>query len=424
MTYLFDDKIRYDDSPNIDAFGNLRTNNPRLLAEYRYQYGVSTANSEFNDVQTTGGTITYDFSRNCVLLSANTANNSKSIRQTKQYHPYIAGTSNKYLITFKFDTAKANVQQYVGAYDDDNGIFLRLNGLTPQVGIRKGGVDNEVVSQSQWNLDRLDGSMNEYNKSGVTIDFTKCQILTFDYQWLGVGRVRIGFVTDGSITYVHEFAHVNRTTETYMHQPSLPVRHEVKNVGVSASNTQLMAICSAVYCEGSDYETGYTRSISTDGTSTTVSNTTDGQLILAIRLKNGSFGGHKNHTFARLKSWSLFATNDVQYKVVLLPKASGYISGTPTWTSVSDRSFCEFTQNGAMVAGWKNLGNYDVIQDDFAVGAIGSSSGTNLITSEENKNNIICQNYDSTDSEVFAIVVYKLASNSDVKASLNWLEVK
>ena len=43
MTYLFDDKIRYDDSPNIDAFGQLRTSAARVLGEYRFQYGIATS---------------------------------------------------------------------------------------------------------------------------------------------------------------------------------------------------------------------------------------------------------------------------------------------------------------------------------------------------------------------------------------------
>lgn len=421
MTYLFDDKISYDDTANLNAFGGLRVSSTRLLGEYRYMYG-SGASVQFNDLLATSGTLTNDYTKNCVYADVTTASGSRAVRQTKQYHPYIAGTSNKGLITFKMDTAKANLVQAVGLFDDNDGIFFRMNGTVPEVVIRKSGVDQEVVNQSNWNIDRLDGSMNEFNQSGVTADFSKCQILVIDYQWLGVGRVRIGFVTDGSTTYVHNFAHVNRTVEVYMNQPSLPIRWEIKNAGVTASASRMMLICGAVYCEGADYEVGFSRAISTDGTTTTISNSTDGQLVLAIRLKN-TLVGRANHSLARLKTWSVFSTNDVQYKIVVLDNASK-IANSPTWTAVPGYGWCEYIKNQAMVAGWASDNSYSIIHDGFAAGANGAGSGTNVVSNSENINNAMYQNFDSTNSQVIAIVAYKLTTNADVKASMQWVEVK
>lgn len=423
MTYLFDDKIRYDDSPNIDAFGGLRTTNARLLGEYRYKYGVATAYHEFNDVMTNGGTLTADFARCCFLANTTTTSGSTVIRQTKQYHPYISGTSNKCLITFKFDTAKANVVQSVGAFDDSDGIIFRMNGTTPQVVIRKGGSDVEVVSRTSWNLDRLDGSMNEFNKSGVTADFSKCHILTLDYQWLGVGRVRVGFVIDGEIIYVHEFLHANQTNEVYIYQPSLPLRWEIKNSGVAASNSSMMIICGAAYCEGAEYESGYNRSVSTDGTDVTANNTTEGRCVLAIRLKN-TLNGQPNHAMARLKDWTIFSNNDVNYKIVLLDDASK-LNNNPTWTSVPGRSTCEYVKDVNMVSGWMTDNSYDVIIDGFAQGAVGAGSGTNAIRNLENdRNNAIFQNYSANSSQVLAIVAYKLKTDAIIKANMVWVEIK
>lgn len=421
MTFLFDDKIRYDDSANLNAFGGLRVSSTRLLGEYRYMYG-SGASVQFNDLLATSGTITVDYTKNCAYGDVTTATGSRVVRQTKQYHPYIPGTSTKGMMTFKMDTAKANLVQAVGLFDDRDGIFFRMNGLTPEVVIRRDGTDIEVVNQSNWNVDRLDGSMSEFNQTGVTADFSKCQILVIDYQWLGVGRVRVGFVTDGSLTYVHQFEHVNRTTEVYINQPSLPIRWEIRNTGTTASASRLMMICGAVYCEGADFETGFSRSISTDGTTTTVTNSTDGQLVLAIRLKN-TLVGKQNHSLARLKNWSVFSTNDVQYKIVVLDSAAK-IANNPTWASVPGYGWCEYVKNQAMVPGWAADNLYSVIHDGFATGANGAGSGTNVVSDTENINNAIYQNYDSTSSQVIAIIAYKLASNSDVKAALQWIEVK
>lgn len=417
MTYLFDDAIRYDDSPNIDAFGGLRTTSARIIGEYRIAYGVASA-LEYVSLTAGSGTRTTDFTKKQVVLAV-TGNGDRVVHQTRQYHPYIAGTSNKFLITFKMDTGKTNLQQMVGAFDDTNGIFFRMNGATPEVVIRKGGVDNEVVPQSQWNKDRLDGSLNEYNQSGITANFAKCHILILDYQWLGVGRVRIGFVINGKPIYVHEFLHANQTEEVYMYGANLPVRWEIKSTGAAAS--EMHAICAGVYCEGADYEVGFTVSVSTDGTSQTVSSTT-GQCLLAIRLKN-SINGLPVRALARLKEWSLYSTNDAQYKVVIFNDASKF-SGTVTWNQVPGRSACEYTKAVTMAADWATDNNYSVLIDGFAQGAVGAGSGTNSLRQIDNINNTISQNYDSTGSLILAVIAYKLANNSDMKATMVWTEIR
>lgn len=421
MTYLFDDAIRYDDSPNLDAFGGLRSTIARIIGEYRIVTGTASV-LEYVSLTAGSGTRTTDFNKKQVDLAVTTASGDRVVHQTRQYHPYIAGTSNKFLITFKMDTAKANQQQMVGAFDDNDGIFFRMNGTTPEVVIRKGGVDTEVVPRTQWNKDRLDGSMNEFNQSGVTADFTKCHILTLDYQWLGVGRVRIGFVIGGKVIYVHEFNHANTTTEVYMYGAALPVRWEIKNTGAVASASTFHAICAGVYCEGSEREIGFTCSVSTDGTVQTVSNTTDGQCLLAIRLKN-SINGLPVRILARLKEWALFSTNDAQYKVVIFNDTTKF-SGTPTWNAVPGRSACEYTKGVTMVTGWAADNNFSVLIDGFAQGAVGAGSGTNSLREIDNINNTISQNYDSSGSLILAIVAYKLTNNSHMKANLVWTEIR
>ena len=422
MTYLFDDKIRYDDSPNIDAFGGLRSTNARVLGEYRFHYDQDTVAVMESLIQSSG-ILTPDYGNTQFLGSVTTNSTDRVVYQSKQYHPYISGTSNKALLTFKMDTPKANLQQSVGLYDDDNGIFFRLNGAVPEVVIRKKGIDTEVVPKTDWNLDRLDGSKNEYNPSGITVDFTKCHIFICDYQWLGVGRVRIGFVIDGAIQYVHQFLHANNTTEPYLMQPSLPIRWEINNTGTTTSSSTMQFICGAVYCEGSDIETGFTRSISTDGNVTTVSNTTDGQCLIAIKLKD-NISGKKNKTFARLKEWAVLATNDVNYRIVVAPNSSSIFSNTPNWSNVPGYSFCQYVKNPTLVSGWASSISFSVLADGFAAGATGSGSGSNQLTGSFSITDAIYQNYYSNNSQVLALICTKLANNADCKATLRWVEVK
>lgn len=421
MTYLFDNKVQYADSPNLDAFGSLRSSVSRIIGEYRINLGVAST-LEYVSVISGTGTRTTNFTNKQVELNVDGLNGTRVVHQTRQYHPYIAGTSNKYLITFKMNTAKANLQQMAGAFDDNNGIFFRMNGLTPEVVIRKGGTDFEVVPQTAWNKDRLDGSLSTTNPSGITADFSKCHIMTLDYQWLGVGRTRIGFVLNGKVTYVHEFLHANTTTEVYMYSAALPVRWEIKNTGAVGSSSQMNAICAGVYCEGSDNEIGFTTSVSTGATIASVTNTTDGQCLLAIRLKN-SVNSNPVRILARLKEWTIQATNDARYKIVILNDVSK-INGGATWTAVPGRSACEYTKNTTMVADWEADNNFSCILDGFVQGANGANSGANVITRNDNINNTLSQNYDSSGSLVFAIIGYKIATNTDMKASMIWTEIR
>jgi hypothetical protein len=434
MTFIYDTKISYNDSPNLTAFSRLRTADARLLGEYRYMYG-SGASAQFNDKIVGSGTLVADHNRNCFLANVGTSSGDRVVRQSKQYHPYIAGTSNLGFLTFTLNSPKANVSQSVGLFDDYNGIFFRMNGTTPQVVIRKcadyttANTSEQIVDLTNWNIERFDGSMDEYNQSGITIDWTKSQILVVDYQWLGVGRVRVGFVIDGIVYYCHQFTHSNKVTEVYMHQPSLPCRWEIENKGISSSNSQLMVICGSVYCEGADLESGFTRSTSTDGTLITLTANTNPLIntaygVLGIRLKN-TLVNKPNHSFARLKDYTIVTDQDVQYKLVVLPGKSYLANANTVFTSVPGYGWCEYITNFALNNGWDSANEYTCFSDGFATGSQGNKSGaveTNIIN---NITSSIYQNYDSTDSQILALIAYRISGvNTNLRASMNWIEIK
>lgn len=416
--------VRFGDSDSITAFGRGRVATARLLGEYRYMYGSGTS-IEMNDKLVGAGAITPDYTKCVVYGTVGTASGDRVVRQTKQYHPYIAGTSNVAYITFTMGARKANLQQMVGLFDDSNGIFFRMNGVDAEVVIRKNGVDTEVIQQANWNVDNLSGNgPNDTNPSGLTIDFTKSQILIIDYQWLGVGRVRIGFMTAKGIVYVHHFNHQNVVIEPYTAQPSYPCRWELVNTGVTASASSLTMICASVYCEGSENETGFSKSVSTDGTGILVNanGAAGGKGVLAVRLKN-TLVGKQNHALARLKNLAIYSNVDVQYKVVVLP-GSAMIAGTPTWTQVPGYSWCEYTTNFSLATGWMATNNYNVLVDNFVSGGQGSNTGQSGLFDLDNRSNAIYQNYDATDSQILAIVGFRLGNDATVNASLGWLEVK
>lgn len=423
MTYLFDDKIRYDDSEAISAFGRLRTADARILGDYRIMYGSGTT-YEMDYVTSNGATITLNYTSISIVSTVDTTSGSLAFVQTKQYHPYIPGTGHFALMTFIMGTSVAGVSQSAGLFDDDNGIFFRVRNGTAEFVIRNRGVDTQVVPQSQWNGDRLDGSMTEYNQSGITADWTKAQILSIDYQWLGVGRVRVGFVIDGVAINVHHFEHANRTAAVpYMSQPSLPLRWEIRNTTAQSTSHTLTSICGSVQAEGADFETGFIRAVSTDGASISVtsSNAVYGRGLLAVRLKNTVVNGKPLHALARLKRYSVASDQDMQFKLVVLQNAAS-ISSTVTWTAVPGLGWCEYAQDFALTTSWANTAM--IIDDQFVTGSTNNKFGIAVSEPSENRNTAIFQNYNATDSQIFVIVGYPLGTNVNARAGLKWIEVK
>lgn len=421
MTYLFDDKIRYDDSMNLQAFGRLRTADARILGDYRFMYGSGTA-YEFDYVTSNSASIVINYTSVCAVLTVNTTSGSSAFMQTKQYHPYIPGTGNFGMMTFIMTTSVAGLTQCAGMFDDQNGIFFRMRNGTAEFVIRNRGVDAEVVAQNAWDVDRLDGSMTEFNQSGITANWATAQILGIDFQWLGVGRVRCGFVINGEFITCHHFEHANIINDgTYMAQPSLPLRWEIKNTTTMATSHSMTSICGSVQAEGGDIETGFIRAVSTDGTAVNItsSNSIYGKGILAIRLKNVT-EGKENHSLARFKGISMLADADLNFKVVVLPGSSTLTAAT--WTSVPGLALTEYSTNFTLNSSWATSAM--IIDDQFVTGATNNKLGLAQTEATENRNSVIYQNYNATDSQILAIVGYYMGSNINAHAGLRWLEVK
>jgi len=86
------------------------------------------------------------------------------------------------------------------------------------------------VPQSQWNVDKADGT----GPSGFVLDITKIQMAYIDYSWYGAGKIRFGFKdANGHVKYMHEFLHNNINTEAYMRSGNIPGRYEIENTSAT-----------------------------------------------------------------------------------------------------------------------------------------------------------------------------------------------
>lgn len=84
----------------------------------------------------------------------------------------------------------------------------------------------ERVRQSQFNLDKLDGT----GPSGYVLNLSKMQMIFMDYAWYGAGKIRFGIrANDGRIIYFHEIYNNNVNREAYMRSGNLPGRFEIQS---------------------------------------------------------------------------------------------------------------------------------------------------------------------------------------------------
>ena len=84
-----------------------------------------------------------------------------------------------------------------------------------------------VYPQSQWNLDKCDGT----GPSGYNIDLTRMQMWYIDYSWYGAGYIRWGVRgPNGLIIYVHQQQNNNKQFEAYMRSGNMSAHYEVNGL--------------------------------------------------------------------------------------------------------------------------------------------------------------------------------------------------
>lgn len=243
--------VQMGDSPSVDAFSRIRVSNPTHLYDSNFVYTLQTLTQEQITAES-GAAVTHDATNSCALMTfSSTPTGGKAYMQSYENFRYQSGRSQLIYLTFNFIETMANVRKFVGYGNQTNGIFLEQDGTTVQFKIYSDTSQaTQTVAKSSWNLDKMDGT----GASGVTLDFTKAQLLIIDFQWLSVGRVRVGFNVGGSIIYAHEFNHANTTTVPYMKTGSLPVSCGMTCTGTVS--TTMRYICSSVISEGGESEFG------------------------------------------------------------------------------------------------------------------------------------------------------------------------
>ena len=103
-----------------------------------------------------------------------------------------------------------------------------FRGVSNVAGAKVAKVQEIIVPQNEWNLDKCDGT----GKSGYVIDTTKMQMIGFQYTWYGAGFIDWMLRgPDGNYVFCHRLKNNNINTEAFMRTGNMPVRYEVENTG-------------------------------------------------------------------------------------------------------------------------------------------------------------------------------------------------
>jgi len=397
-----------------DAFGRLRVSQPFTLFDSSHRF----ADNGLWTTSNTASNSSHSFVENqsTVDMTVGTTANAEVIRETTKVFSYQPGKSMLIMNTFAMSTPKANVRQRTGYFGESNGIYLENDGTTNYFVVRTNTSSTVVetrVAQSNWNVDKFDGTGYSAQIGGAEhvngLDVSKTNILWMDVEWLGVGDVRCGFVVDGRFIPAHIFHNDNKNTVPYMTTASLPLRLEIKNTGVTTSNSTLSQICSTVISEGGYELAGAQQAVQTP-INTPVDLPTAGTYypIISLRLKSTRLDA-----IVILTALSILGISNAYYN--WQARANAATSGG-TWVSAGDNSAVEYKIGGGTVTGGR------VLASGFTTATNQSAAPIDILKEALFKFQLERNGLTKTPYEL-TLCATASSNGADIYASMDWEEI-
>jgi len=390
-----------------DAFGRMRVSEPLTLFDSSHRYAD---NGLFAESTTGTASSTFNADQGLVDLDVGSSSGDEILRETNKTFSYQPGKSLLILCSFLLATAKTNLRQRVGYFGSENGVFLEQDNSVVSAVLRSnvtGSVVDTKIAQANWNVDPLDGT----GPSGVTLDLTKVQLMWLDFEWLGVGSVRFGFVMNGQFVPCHVFHHANEINSTYITTASLPLRQELTNTGATSGASQAKQICNSIICEGGYELRGRQHAIGTPITG--AYQLTDAGTyypVVSIRLKSA-----RQDAIVILTALSLLGVgNGVNFSWRVV--AGGTVT-TPSWTSAGADSSVEYTLTGTA-----HDGGGRVLAQGYLNSSNQGSPTMNILKEALFKFQLERDSFSDV-MEPLSFLIAPGTDDEDIFASLDWEEI-
>lgn len=336
---------------NVDQNGHLKTDSPRSLfgdmrvALFTPDIGWSfpyTINTLIINVSTTGSGSATQINGQVALSSGTTANSSAAI-QTRENLRFSTGMAIRALFHATFSSGAAGGAQAIGLGDPSEGLFFGYNGTQFGVLIRSNGTD-QWISQSDWNIDQMDGS----GASGLTLDPTMGNIYGIRRLGSEFGTIEF-YVSDPMTTEllpVHRVSNANQSDQTLIQAKNLPLRAEVAN-DTNTSDLLLRTAWAIAGVEGIPNDKIETRQAFYSTKEVPANVETN---VFTLRNKE-TIGAVPNRTPIRFLMLSVAAqagTINVSFNI----RRNAALTGDTTFTDIdSNNSVIAYNTNGDYVAG-------------------------------------------------------------------------
>ena len=151
--------------------------------------------------------------------------------QVKQDSPWMVSSDNntKFLTQIKendFVNIKGMSYQINSIFNNLSATFSPTYRGPNTSGIKVVKTEELRIPQSEFNLDRLDGT----GPSGYVLNINRMQMIFIDYSWYGAGKIRYGIrANKGKIIYFHEIYNNNVNVKAHMRSGNLPGRFEISS---------------------------------------------------------------------------------------------------------------------------------------------------------------------------------------------------
>jgi hypothetical protein len=344
MSYIYNKEIDFKNY-QLDAFHKLRTSEMKSIIELKHVYDKNPLLVD----ELLNGTATSIKNPDHSDIEMNVSSNGDFvIRATKGRGIYSPGKSGQFMATFMDFHLQTNVIKRVGYFSTNNsfpynatfdGIWLESNGSAS--GNNPGEISFNISQNGQTYfscpLSGWDSSV--YNPNDI--DWSKNQLIFFDFQWLGVGRVRFGMETENGPVIFAQHIFSNTTVDPYMTNPNQPIRYEIRQVGAGSGGT-FHQLCSVFASEGESEQLNNIVSIA---------NTTERTLAVpGVKYPLLGYRTASAYSGANIVLESVFALNQITGTdyLITLEMNPGITGGTATWTQ-SPNSPVEYAQgNGTL----------------------------------------------------------------------------
>jgi hypothetical protein len=212
----------------FSAYGLLKTAQENIIGDYRF-HSSDFVTEDFDITET--GTSSWSLEGEALVLSTGASASSEVNLKSKKIHYYQSGRGQLTKISVILDDLGVigNTREW-GYFDNDNGVFFRMNGTTLQLVIRNATIET-VIDSTSWDIPI---TPDQYG-----------HIYYLQFEWLGVGNIYVYY--DEQIVHTYNF--LGTSTSFSIANPDLPVT--VSNENTTNTSDVIMKIgCMSVMTEG------------------------------------------------------------------------------------------------------------------------------------------------------------------------------